>query len=176
MDEKDIKKAKRFNYIVFAIVDVLIIAVIVALIWLPRDNQNLDGERVFDQLQLRATNGNATLVYIEDEEHYVNFDEAFLTSFWQTYAFLETEETAEDRPVLTVHLSESYDMSFYEGGLVRVYDGYAGTLQRSEQWYVMKGDGHHTIRDYVLSYGITEEEYRAGQQPGTPPATNTDID
>lgn len=176
MDEKNIRKAKWFNYFVFAIVVVLILAILIAVILLPRDNQNLDGEHVLDGLLLRAVKGSATLVSVEGEEYYVNFDETLLTSFWRTYAFLGTEETAEGTPVLTVRLGELYGMSFYEGGLVRIYDGYAGIWQRSEQWYVMKGDGQNAIRDYVLSYGVTEEEYRNGLQQGTPPATNTDID
>ena len=49
MDEQEVRKAKRFHYPVFAIVNVLVIAVICAVIWLPRRNQNLDAEYVYDR-------------------------------------------------------------------------------------------------------------------------------
>ena len=134
--DKNIKRAKRFNYIVFAIVAILVIALIIAVvafifrpavytITIPGIQSNMETQTILAKV------GDA-YYQAEPKDEFV---ELFSFDDWEQISTVPAGE-----PVLLLQLAELYVIEFYADGQVAAYDGYSPIGYKSYAYYAIPGN------------------------------------
>lgn len=145
------KRAKKTNYIAAVISAVILIILALALLRFlvfRKDNPRLLPEG------LDAVFKDSETVYIESDGLYYECvgGEAFLeilaTENWTAAkAFY-----GQTRPYIRIHIAELYEIYVYPDGRINSYDGYAGTKQKSNEYYMC--DIYNALKAYAADKGI----------------------
>ena len=143
---REIKRAKRFNYICFGIVITGILAVCLGM--LIRQNRPVGGR-----------------ITISGLERAMQMEEVAVTEIGQKAAVVPTEQLAEllcldqwaetewfsQKALVKLCFSEGYVLSLYEGDLASAFDEYAESGTRNTAFYQMPQGVLEQVMDYLNS-------------------------
>lgn len=160
MDEKQmetqIKKAKRFNYIVFAISAALLVALAVGIIAelnKPNDPSiKTDGLTTALQGKRILTKANAAFYKLDGSKQ--------LTDLCRFSEWKKCERFNPADEVVTFHLGNTYSLTLYADGHAAA-NGYPEKGMKSNIWYTVPGDVARAVADYVVAHG-TKLEFEEG--------------
>ena len=129
--EKQIKKARRANYIIFALAAALLVALAVALI--AELNKPTD-KSVKTAGLAEALQGTQLLVKADGT--YYHFDGSTdFTALLQLDAWKRCDRVYPSDEVATVHLGRQYSLTLYGDGHAIATNGYAAKGSRGEAFY-----------------------------------------
>lgn len=146
-----IKRAKKANYTaaVISLVILLILALaLLRFLVFQKDNPRLMPEGI------AAVFKESETVYIESDGLYYECSggEAFLTVL-AAGTWVETKDFyGQTQPYIRIHIAEQYEIYVYPDGRINTYDGYAGTKQKSNEYYMC--DIYNALKAYAADKGI----------------------
>lgn len=161
MDEKkmeqQIKKAKRFNYIVFTLAAALLIALAVGII--AELNKPYDPSIKADGLTT-ALQGKQILTKA-GASFYKLDGSAALTDLFRFSEWKKCDRFNPADEAATFHLAGQYSLTLYTDGHAAASNGYAAKGKRGSIWYEVPGDISKAVKDYVEAHG-TKIDFEEG--------------
>ena len=150
MNDQEVRNAKRFNYIAFAVLCGCIVAVIGGLVWL--NNRPVDPCLKTDALKQKG----ADLV-LADGICYELEKPLRLADFCDFDKWVLLREAQTGDHILTVKLGDEYELAFYEGGIAEAFYGYAQKHYLSTAWYSVPDSDISAIAQYVKENGTIQQ-------------------
>lgn len=154
----ELKKYKRFIFMLITIV-LLIVVAIVTLVLIPR----FYGRSVSPNITVAGirsgteTQDNYILAKVEDKYYEIvpstNFMQVFLFDEWENVS----EISAEADVVISLQFAELLVIDIYENGMVAAYDGYASRKYKSFTYYAMPVTAVETIGDFLEKNASSHE-------------------
>ena len=161
MDEKQmeqqIKKAKRANYIIFAIAAALLVALAVGLIC----ELNKPYDKGVQADGLRAALGGSRVLTKADGAYYQFDGSAAFTSLLKLDEWKKCDRVYPTDEVVTFHLGRQYSLTLYGDGHAVATNGYAEKGSRGEAFYEIPADVAKAAAAYVEKSG-TKMDFEAG--------------
>lgn len=155
--EKQIKKAKRANYIIFGIASALLIALAVAII--AELNKPLDKSIRIDGLQ-SALSGTQILTKANGSYYQFDGDPSFMALLeldkWEKCSRIDPADE-----VITFHLGRQYSLTLYADGHAMAVNGYAEKGSLSSVFYEVPLDVAQNAAAYVEKNG-TKMDFEDG--------------
>lgn len=147
--EKQIKKAKRANYIIFGIAAALLIALAAGLI--AELNKPLDKSVKTAGLQ-SASSGAQILTKANDAYYKFDGSPAF-TALLQFDKWEKCDRVDPADEIVTFHLGRQYSLTLYAGGHAIATNGYAAKGSVGNAFYKIPADAARAAADYVEKNG-----------------------
>lgn len=161
MDEKQmeqqLKKAKRFNYIVFTLAAALLIALTVGII--AELNKPYDPSIKTDGLTT-ALQGKQILTKA-GASFYKLDGSAALTDLFRFSEWKKCDRFNPADEAATFHLAGQYSLTLYTDGHAAASNGYAAKGKRGNIWYEVPGDVAKAVKAYVEAHG-TKIDFEEG--------------
>lgn len=147
--EKQIKKARRANYIIFGIAAALLIALAVGLV--AELTKPLDSGIKTDGLA--AALGGKQILAKADGAYYQFDGGSELTALLHFDGWKKCDRVVPGDEVVTFHLGRQYSLTLYNDGHAIAYNGYAAKGSRGEVFYEIPADAAKAAAGYVESRG-----------------------
>ena len=155
--EKQIKKAKRANYIIFGIAAALLIALAVALI--AELTKPLDKDIKTSGLSAALS---STQILAKADGAYYKFDGgAEFAALLKFGDWKKCDRVAPGDEAVTFHLGRQYSLTLFGDGHAIATNGYAEKGSRGEVYYEIPADIEKTVSDYVAKSG-TKLDFEEG--------------
>lgn len=154
MQENEVKKAKRFNYIVFGVLSACIFAVAGWILW-----QNSRAVAPVLEIEELANNVQYADLALVGDTCYALEESQELSALCEFPEWKETESRQAGVRILTLKLGEEYELAFYEGGLAKAYYGYSSRKYLDTAWYAVPEDAAAAVAEYICSCGTVREPY-----------------
>ena len=154
MNDRDIRKAKTFNYSVFTVLSVLIILLLCFILYLS--DLPIDPYLQTDQLAryLRYTDLALVNGICYELKNGEMFDTMIHFEVW-----VQSESKQPTAHILTLKLMDEYELAFYEGGWAQAYYGYSDWKHQDKAWYQVPETLSAALADYVEENGTVRESY-----------------
>lgn len=152
MNEQDVKRAKRFNYIVFALLCALILAAAACVVWL----QNWPIDPSLEPETLRQAVDGAFLALVGDSCYELEAGDIDAALFgFESWVQIDSPQAGGY--ILTLKMGDQYELAFYEGGFAQAFNGYSRKYHLSTAWYTVPADVACAVAERIMTCGTLRE-------------------
>lgn len=155
--EKQIKKAKRANYIIFGIAAALLVALAVGLV--AELTKPLDAGVRTDGLA--AALGGKQILAKADGSYYKFDGGGDLSALLHFDQWKKCDRVVPNDEVVTFHLGRQYSLTLYNDGHAVASNGYAAKGSRGEAYYEIPADIAKAASAYIAKKG-TKLDFEEG--------------
>lgn len=153
--ETEIKRAKRFNYVVLTIV-ILFWAVVIGVM-VYHSSKPLSDSVTVSALKMQTSEENDCILAKIDEEYYQmsasdDFGGLFGFDSWELVS-----KGADGEKIITLRFGELYYLDIYDNGYAAAYNEYASSKTVPEACYLIPADTADSVITYLRQYGIPRE-------------------
>lgn len=152
MSEQEVRKAKRFNYTVFTVLCVCILAFIGWTFWVC--NRPIDPDLKPEQLE-QAVDGSY-LALVGDTCYELATADG-LADLCQFDSWKQIDRPEKGDYVLTLRMGEAYELAFFENGIAEAFNGYSRKHHVSTAWYRVPEDVGDAVAEYIRENGILRQ-------------------
>ena len=154
--DKEIKRAKVFNYVVFGIVILLVFAIAGFIIF--EMTKPLCSSVTFSGLQTEISEtNNYILAKTGDDEYFEISASIELGNIFSFDSWELVDEAPNGEIVASLRLAELYILEIYDNGYAAVYDGYAPIKTVSYAYYEISNDVSTALVSYLRQNGVPHE-------------------
>ena len=153
--DKEIRKAKIFNYVALGIVCLLVIAVISFIIY--QKTKPLSDSVTVEHLKMETSETNSyILAKISDEYYETNASDEFGSLFaFDDWKLISNKPDGE--LCISLRFAEQYILEIFDNGYVAAYDGYAPRKTVSYAYYTIPEHVANSVTSYLRQNGIPHE-------------------
>lgn len=155
ISERDAKRAKITNYVLFGLV--LIPIICLTVFFLRRtvfqdENVLLTYDTIVGNIRTGVENDSPHQMKYGDTAYEAVSHPEFLEIF-RNGAWIEERNAEGSGERIILRLGELYEITFYENGVLKAWDGYASSKTEDVVWYQTDTGLFEELKDYIAEYG-----------------------